>query len=130
MRPKTWLFPIAIALVAQAAYIARADEDDDDDEAQVGDKDLKDAKVKLEDALKTTEAQGTPISAKYELEKGKLQLSVYTMKGDKFSEVIVDHKTGKVAKTEAITSGEDLAAAKKQAAAMAKTKRSDRKSVV
>jgi uncharacterized membrane protein YkoI len=46
------------------------------------------------------------------------------MKGDKFSEVIVDHKTGKVAKTEAITSGEDLAAAKAQSEAMAKAKRS------
>jgi peptidase YpeB-like protein len=122
MRRKTWFFPIALALVAQAAYIARAEEDDDDDEAQVGDKDLKDAKVTLEAALKTTEAQGTPISAKYELEKGKLQLSVYTMKGDKFSEVVVDHKTGKVANTEAITGGGDLKAAQEQSAAMAKAK--------
>src|SRR5262244_101912 len=47
--------------------------------------------------------EGTPISAKYELDEGKLQLSVYTKKADSFAEVIVDHKTGKVAKTEAIT---------------------------
>jgi uncharacterized membrane protein YkoI len=46
------------------------------------------------------------------------------VKGDKFSEVIVDHKTGKVAKTEPITSGEDLTAAKAQSEAMAKAKRS------
>ena len=46
------------------------------------------------------------------------------MKGDKFAEVIVDHATGKVAKTEAITSGDDLGAAKSQSAAMAKAKRS------
>ena len=85
---------------------------------------LKDAKVSLVDGLKASEKSGTPISAKFEVEGGKLQLSVYTMKGDKFSEVIIDHKTGKVAKTEAITGGEDLAAAKKQAEAMAKTKRS------
>ena len=44
------------------------------------------------------------------------------LKGDKFSEVIVDHKTGKTAKTEAITSGEDLTAAKAQSSAMAKAK--------
>jgi hypothetical protein len=46
------------------------------------------------------------------------------MKGDKFSEVIVDHKTGKVAKAEPITSGDDLAAAKSQSEAMAKANRS------
>jgi hypothetical protein len=46
------------------------------------------------------------------------------MKGDKFSEVIIDHKTGKVAKTEAITGGEDLSAAKEQSEAMAKAKSS------
>src|SRR5215813_7129785 len=85
---------------------------------------LKDAKVSLADGLKAAEKSGTPISAKFELEDGKLQLSVYTMKDDKFAEVIVDHKTGKVTKTEPITGGEDLTAAKKQAAAMAKTKRS------
>jgi uncharacterized membrane protein YkoI len=46
------------------------------------------------------------------------------MKGDKFSEVIVDHKTGKVAKAEPITEGDDLAHAKAQSGAMAKAKRS------
>src|SRR5215831_1032792 len=85
---------------------------------------MKNATATLQGGLKASEARGTPISAKFEIEDGKLQLSVYTMKGDKFSEVVVDHKTGKIAKTEAITGGDDLTAAKKQAAAMAKTKRS------
>ena len=85
---------------------------------------LKEAKITLAAALMASEKQGTPISAKFELEDGKLQLSVYTMKGDKFFELVVDHKTGKVTKTEPITSGDDLAAAKKQSEAMAKTKRS------
>src|SRR5207247_2547949 len=71
-----------------------------------------------------SEREGKPISAKFEVEEGKLQLSVYTMKGDKFSEVIVDHQTGRIAKTEAITGGEDLAAAKQQSAAMAQAKSS------
>jgi hypothetical protein len=85
---------------------------------------MKEATVSLASGLQASESEGQPISAKFEVEDGKLQLSVYTMKGDKYFEVIVDHKTGKVAKTESITEGDDLAAAKKQAAAMQKVKRS------
>ena len=85
---------------------------------------LKEAKVSLASGLKAAEKEGRPISGKFELEDGKLQLSVYTMKADKFSEVIVDHKTGKVAKSEPITGGDDLTAAGKQAQAMGKTKSS------
>jgi len=85
---------------------------------------LKEAKVSLASGLKAAEQEGRPISGKFELEDGKLQLSVYTMKGDKFSEVIVDHKTGKVAKSEPITGGKDFTAAGKQAQAMGKTKSS------
>ncbi len=83
---------------------------------------LKDVKVSLEDGLKAAEARGRPISAKYEIEDGKLQLSVYTMKDGKYSEVIVDHRTGKIANAEPITGKEDLAEAKRQAAGMAKAK--------
>ncbi len=82
------------------------------------------AKISLQTGLSAGGRTGTPISAKYEVEDGKLQLSVYTMKGPAFSEVIVDHTTGKVAKTEVITSGDDLTAAKAQSEAMAKAKRS------
>jgi uncharacterized membrane protein YkoI len=85
---------------------------------------LKDAKITLQRGLTASTKEGKPISAKYELEEGKLQLSVYTMKGDQFSEVIVDHKTGKVAKTEPITKSDDLVHAKAQSEAMAKAKRS------
>ena len=85
---------------------------------------LSSAKVTLEAGIMASEREGKPISAKFEVEEGKLQLSVYTMKGDKFSEVIVDHQTGRIAKTEAITGGEDLAAAKQQSAAMAQAKSS------
>src|SRR4029450_12989879 len=82
------------------------------------------AKVSLEEGLTASAREGTPISGKFELEEGKLQLSVYTMKGDAFSEVIVDHTTGKVAKVEAITSGEDFTAATAQRAIMTKAKKS------
>src|SRR5262252_6974779 len=94
---------------------------DDKERAELA-KAMKDAKVPLAQGVSASTKEGKPISAKYEVEDGKLQLSVYTMKGDKFSEVIVDHKTGKVAKSEPITGGEDLAAAQKQAQAMRKTK--------
>ena len=86
---------------------------------------LRDAKIPLQRGLTASMKEGKPISAKYEVEDGKLQLSVYTMKGgDKFSEVIVDHKTGKVAKAEPITKADDLEHAKAQSEAMAKAKRS------
>ncbi len=85
---------------------------------------LKGVKFSLEKGLGASGREGKPISGKYEVEHGQLQLSVYTMKDDKFSEVIVDHKTGKVGKVEPITSGDDLTAAKAQSEAMAKAKRS------
>ena len=96
---------------------------DDKEHAELA-KALKAAKVSLQTGLSAGEKSGTPISAKFEVEDGKFQLSVYTMKGTEFSEVIVDHTTGKVAKTEPITGGEDLTAAKAQSEAMAKAKRS------
>src|SRR5437867_5745717 len=87
-------------------------------------KGMKDGKISLQRGLTASTKEGKPISAKYEVEHGQLQLSVYTMKGDKFSEVIVDHRTGKVARAEPITGGDDLTAAKAQSEAMAKAKRS------
>ena len=101
----------------------RAQQSNDKEHAELA-KALKDVKVTLEKGLSAGESRGKPISGKFEVEDGKLQLSVYTMKGEKFSEVIIDHKSGKVAKTEAITGGDDLTAAKAQSAAMAKAKSS------
>ena len=100
-----------------------AQKSDDAEHAELA-KALRDAKILLQRGLTASTKEGKPLSAKYEMEHGKLQLSVYTMKGDKFSEVIVDHKTGKVAKAEPITGGDDLTAAKAQSEAMAKATRS------
>ena len=83
---------------------------------------LSEASVLLDQGLKASEREGKPISAKYELEDGALQLSVYTMKGDKFSEVVVDHKAGSIKKAEIVTDAGDLKHAKAQSAAMAKAK--------
>jgi hypothetical protein len=83
---------------------------------------LHQASLPLEKATKVSEREGKPISAKYEIENGALQLSIYTMKGDRFSELIVDHNSGAVANDQWITEADDLKAAKAQAAAMAKAK--------
>jgi hypothetical protein len=83
---------------------------------------MKDASATLQGGLKVSEREGTPISAKFEIEDGKLQLSVYTMKGDGFMEVVADPKTGAIAKAEKITDAADLKAAASQKAAMAKAK--------
>jgi hypothetical protein len=83
---------------------------------------LKDAKATLEEGLKISEREGKPISAKFEVEDGKLQLSVYTLKGNDFSEVVADPQTGAITKAEKITDKEDLEAAAKQKDAMEKAK--------
>ena len=83
---------------------------------------MKNATATLQGGLKASEAQGTPISAKFEIEDGKLQLSVYTMKGNDFVEVVADPKTGAIAKAEKITDAGDLKAAASQKAAMANAK--------
>jgi hypothetical protein len=99
-------------------WAAESDEKEQAELAQA----LKGAKVSLKQGLVASESKGKPISGKFEVEDGDLHLSVYTEKGGAFSEVLVDPKSGQVAKAEAIEAGEDLTAAKAQADAMAKAK--------
>ena len=114
---------LVMGILLLGGQLSWAQKSNDKEHAELA-KALKGVKVSLEKGVSVGGSQGKPISGKFEVEDGKLQLSVYTMKGDKFSEVIVDHKTGKVAKTEAITGGGDLTAAKAQNGAMAKAKSS------
>src|SRR5438552_2975210 len=67
--------------------------------------------IPLDQALRTTEREGLPISGKYEAENGALQLSVYIAKQNGFSEVIIDYRTGTIKTTEPITDSNDLAEA-------------------
>jgi len=83
---------------------------------------MKNATATLQGGLTASEAQGTPISAKFEIEDGKLQLSIYTMKGNNFMEVVADPNTGAIAKSEKITDAGYLKEAAEQKAAMAKAK--------
>ena len=114
---------LAVTLATGFAATAIAAETVDKDHAELA-KALAAAKVSLGRGLTAAATAGKPISAKFEAEEGKLQLSVYTEKAGKFSEVVVDHVTGKVAKSEPITEGEDLTHAKAQSEAMAKAKAS------
>jgi hypothetical protein len=121
---RTIAMPLTLLVAALIAlHTAWAQTYGDKEHAELA-KALQSVKMPLERGLTASAKEGKPISAKYEMEDGKLQLSVYTMKADKFSEVIVDHKTGKVAKAEPITEGDDLTHAKAQSEAMAKAKRS------
>jgi len=101
---------IAVGLWPQALRAA-------DDPAALA-KALADATVALQQGLTASEREGKPISGKYELEDGALQLSVYTARDGKFSEVIVDHKSGTIKKSEAIKDADDLKDAKEQKDAM------------
>jgi len=120
----TRLVPYVLALTVgtlAATGVASAAESADKEHAELA-KALPAAKVSLRSGLSAAATLGKPISAKFEVEDGKLLLSVYTEKDGKCSEVVVDHVTGKAAKSEPITEGEDLSAAKSQSEAMAKAR--------
>lgn len=120
-RSLTYVVALTVAGLVAGGGILNADSGDKE-HADLA-KALASAKVSLAAGLSAAaRAAGKPISAKYEVEDGKLLLSVYTEKDGKFSEVVVDHVTGKVAQSEAITEGEDLTHAKSQGEAMAKAK--------
>jgi len=85
---------------------------------------MRTARVSLQKGLAAAESEGQPISGKFEVDGGHFQLAVYTAKDGKFSEVLVDQNTGKVAKSEAITEGNELADAQKQMEAYSKSKTS------
>lgn len=109
----------ALSLLAVAALAPRAESREDT--AALA-KALPQASASLAQGLKASEGSGTPISGKFEMEDGALQLSIYAAKADKFSEIIVDHKSGAIKKTEAITDTGDLKEAAEQSVAVAKSK--------
>jgi hypothetical protein len=72
----------------------------------------------LEDGLEAAGPVGRPISAKFEIDKGRLQLSVYATTGEGYAEVLVSTNTGVLMATEKMTDSEDLEAAAAQKKAM------------
>jgi len=118
---------VAVAATGILAVVALPSRAEDNPGALA--KALSEASVSLDQGLKASAREGKPISGKYEIEEGALQLSVYTMKGGQFSEVIVDHKSGSIKKAEKITDSDDLKNAQEQSQAMADAKVSLEKAV-
>jgi len=111
---------LGLAVLGEGPNIWAEDDEDENQEALV--KAFGAARISLQQGLTASEQEGQPISGKFEVDEGQFQLSVYTAKDGKFSEVLVDYTTGKVAKVEPITKPDDVAEAKSQSAAMAKAK--------
>lgn len=112
-RSRLLLLALAVGLLTMPVSVVLADETEELASA------LKDTTASLQDGLKASEREGKPISAKFEIEHNALQLSVYTLKGGNFMEVVADPKTGAIAKSEEITDTDDLKDAEAQKAAMA-----------
>jgi hypothetical protein len=83
---------------------------------------LPEARVSLEEALKTSEPEGKPISAEYDVEDGDFQISVYVERDGHFREVIVDPKSGTINTTKPITDPREVDEAQAQSAALSNTK--------
>jgi hypothetical protein len=116
---------VAIALWIIPASAAMTDKDKSELATAVSG-----AKVTLEQGLLAGKKNGKPISGKFEIENGKPQLSVYTVKdGSKYFEVIVDQTSGDVAKAEPITGGDDLTEAKQQSDGLFRATRELREAV-
>jgi|SRR5262249_17045923 len=126
---------VGSAVVAVAALVGAAREydflsDDDEDEGRGAlVRAMRFAKVSLEQGLAASEQEGRPISAQFQIDRGSLQLSVYTSRDGRLSEVLVDYSNGNVAKVELITGSEDLAAADSQSIVIARSKMSLREAV-
>src|SRR5881275_2760388 len=121
MTRQGWFVPVlAAAAMCWGSTLAAQDNDAPEGNQTTLAKALLGARVSLERGLAASASHGQAISAKFEMEEGKLQLSVYTLKAGKYFEVIVDHNSGKVVKAEPITEDEDYTAARSQSTAKAK----------
>jgi hypothetical protein len=85
-------------------------------------RELPQATVSLDEAIKVSKREGKPISAEYDVEDGGLQISVYAKNGDQFNEVIVDPKSGLIIKTKPLTDPKEIREAEAESAAITKAK--------
>jgi hypothetical protein len=83
---------------------------------------LPQARVSLDQALKTSEREGSPISAEYDVEDGDLQISVYTKQDEQFSEIIIDPKSGSIKSAKPLSNPKEINEAQAQSAALSKAK--------
>jgi hypothetical protein len=83
---------------------------------------MKDATATMEKGLESAARRGRPISAKFEVDDGELELSVYVDGGIGLREILVNPQSGTAMGATLITEGGDLKDAKEQSAAMDKAK--------
>jgi hypothetical protein len=122
MTPTRCLLASTIVVLGLAmSSTGRAEQDEDPTALAAA---LMHVTLPLQDGLRASQARGLPISGKYEIEDGALQLSVYTTDGKTFHEVIVDHKTAQIAKADELSKADDVAAANDQVTVMAFVKTS------
>src|SRR4051794_13871096 len=100
----------AAAILVIGELPAAADDETNPDFAKA----LSEATVSLDAGLKISEREGKPMSGKYEIQDGTLQLSIYVLKGDGFNEIIIDTKAGSIKRVEPITEPDDVEEAKEQ----------------
>jgi hypothetical protein len=114
-------FVIALACAGICAASSMSIQAKESDEAQLA-KSLSTAGVSLDQGLRSSVAQGKPISGRFEINSNGAQLTVYLTQGGKFSEVILDRQSGFIKTARTITDTGDLKAANAQSQAMKKAK--------
>jgi hypothetical protein len=119
----------AFAAIEGHHAVLRDDDDYDEGGQAAVARALTFAKVNLQKGLAASELEGQPISAKFEVNRGTFQLSVYTSKQGRFSQVLIDYVTGSIATIQPIMAGNDLATAQSQSATMVKAKTSLKQAV-
>ena len=81
---------------------------------------MKDVQGTVEQALASAGKGGRPISAKFELDDGDVELSIYVENSMGFREVLANPQTGTAMGATLLTEESDLKDAREQSAAMAK----------
>ena len=110
---------VLVAIVGLSSAAAMPAQAQDEDVAALAAA-LKETKLTLQEGIKAAEREGQPISAQFEIDDGKLRLSIYTNKGEDFTEVITDPTSGAIVTAEKIIDSDDLSDAADQKAAMEK----------
>jgi hypothetical protein len=113
---------LVIGLAAAVSLVAASLSSSADEFLATVIRELPQAAVSLQQALKTSESEGSPISAEFDVEDGELQISVYTSQGEQFDEVTIDPKSGAVKSAKPLSDAKEINDAQAQSAALRKSK--------
>jgi hypothetical protein len=113
-----WFGPALVATYLSSSGLAVARDRDEEPDPVIFRIALADSTVTLQAGMAAGAHQGRPVSARFEMPDGDLQLGVFTATRSGFVETILDPKGGVVISTAQITDADDLAEAIAQKAAM------------